>query len=109
MIVRRSTRETSRMLEQLTCSLFSEYVGNKFRIHPGSGHPLEVELVEALPLPAHAQRGGPQRSREPFSIVFRGPRECLLPQKIYKIEHEKLGMLELFLVPIGPDQEGQRF
>jgi hypothetical protein len=97
------------MLEELTCSVFSECVGNKFRIHPVSGQSLEVELVEALPLPAHAPRGGPPRKREPFSLVFRGPRERLLPQRIYKIEHEKLGVLELFLVPIGPDQEGQRF
>jgi hypothetical protein len=97
------------MLEQMTCSVFSECVGSKFRIHPGSAEPLEVELIEAHQLPSKSVGGGPQRMREPFSLVFRGPKDRLLPQKIYKIEQEKLGTLELFLVPIGPDQEGQRF
>ena|SRR5437762_1311066 len=97
------------MLEQLTCSVFSECLGTKFRIHPESGHALEVELIQALPLPSQSARGQQQGKREPFCLVFRGPEECLLPQKIYKMEHAKLGTLELFLVPIGPDQEGQRF
>jgi hypothetical protein len=38
--------------------------------------------------------------------VFRGPAEVVLPQKIYPLEHEALGKLEIFLVPIGPDEAG---
>ena len=47
--------------------------------------------------------------RAPFSIVFRGPREILLPQRIYRSEHEKFEIFELFLVSIGPDQDGLRY
>ena len=32
--------------------------------------------------------------------------DVMLPQGTYKVEHEKLGTLEIFLVPIGPDKEG---
>jgi hypothetical protein len=36
--------------------------------------------------------------------VFRGPLEPILPQGIYRLEHEHLGALELFIVPIGPNK-----
>jgi hypothetical protein len=29
-----------------------------------------------------------------------------MPQRIYRLQHEELGQLELFLVPIGPDADG---
>jgi len=51
----------------------------------------------------------PSGRRQPFSIVFRGPRQILLPQRIYRMEHGAIGAFELFLVPIGPDQEGMLY
>jgi len=33
----------------------------------------------------------------------------LLPQRIYPMEHAHLGVFELFLVPIGPDQHGMGY
>jgi len=47
--------------------------------------------------------------RAPFSIVFRGPRNVVLPQRIYEVEHDTIGAFPLFLVPIGPDQEGMLY
>jgi hypothetical protein len=43
---------------------------------------------------------------EQFSIVFRGPRDPVLPQKIYPFEHPEIGSFSLFIVPIGQDTEG---
>ena len=42
------------------------------------------------------------------SLIFAGSSSPLLPQQLYQMEHEKLGTLQLFVVPIGPDPEGQR-
>ena len=47
--------------------------------------------------------------RRPFSIVLRGPMDALLPQNIYEVEHEEMGALSIFMVPIGPDREGMRY
>ena len=47
--------------------------------------------------------------RQAFSLIFRGPCEPVLPQRIYPLASETLGALELFLVPIGPDKEGMRY
>jgi hypothetical protein len=33
----------------------------------------------------------------------------VLPQAIYDLEHDALGHLDLFLVPIGPSQGGMRY
>ena len=41
-----------------------------------------------------------------IAALFRGPMTPLLPQRIYPLEHAQLGVFELFLVPIGPDQHG---
>ena len=94
------------MLDKITVSEFSEHLNSTFRMHPESGDPLEVKLIEATELSSGSGPGEESRKRKPFSLVFRGPKEPELPQKIYKMEHGKLGTLDFFLVPIGPDQEG---
>src|SRR5690242_15009113 len=94
------------MLEAFTLATFAERLGESFRAHPDVGPPLTVELIEATDL-----SGGkpPADHRAPFSIVFRGPLTPLLPQKIYRLEHDALGAFELFIVPIGPDAHGMRY
>jgi hypothetical protein len=43
---------------------------------------------------------------EPFSILFRGPVEEILPQQIYRVEHDTIGTSEIFLVPLAPGADG---
>ena len=38
-----------------------------------------------------------------FSLAFILPLNTSLPQKMYQLTHEKLGEMNLFLVPNGPD------
>lgn len=89
------------MLQDLTASSFSENLGSKFRIQLGGGQSLEAELFEVL---LHEAHGGPRK--QPFSLHFRGPRGAALPQAIYRLEHERLGPMEIFLITIGPDEKG---
>ena len=42
--------------------------------------------------------------RAPFSVVFEGGPSPPLPQRIYRVEHDGLGALEIFLVPIAADR-----
>ena len=97
------------MLESFTIHTFSGHLGGKFCVYPdASNSPLEVELISATALGGSAGCEPPAR-RQPFSIVFRGPGDVLLPQRIYRIEHEEIGAFDLFLVPIGLDEEGLRY
>ena len=63
----------------------------------------EVELIEV----SESEAPGPERQQ--FSVVFRGGSDQPLPQRIYRVEHDELGALEIFLVPIGPDEVAQRY
>ncbi len=94
------------MLETVTYATFAEYLGERFRMHVGAERPLEVELIEVV---RHDARGAEAGSREPFSVLFRGPLSPVAPQRIYAIEHDRFGRIELFLVPIGPDGQGMRY
>ncbi len=88
-----------------TLDMFSGRVGESFLIRSGDGGGLATQLIEATPVGEPARAGG----RAPFSLVFRGRPDVVLPQRIYPIEHNDLGAFELFLVPIGPDEAGMRY
>ena len=94
-----------RMLEKLTYEDFSGRIGEEFRLDGPSG-PLALVLAEATSL---ASRDGAGPRRSPFSLVFRGPFQPALPQRIWSLGHAALGRLEVFLVPIGPDGGGMRY
>jgi hypothetical protein len=82
---------------------FTPWVGTEFRVAAGSGNAIALELVEAAPLTA----GGTPPRPEPFSLIFRGPQDGPLDQRIHALEHDRLGRLDLFLVPIGPGTDGK--
>ncbi len=91
------------MLEKLRVEDFSARVGETFRLDPGDGGALDLELAEA-----RGERGD-SNHRQPFSLVFRGPTEPVLAQQVWRLEHVDLGVLEIFLVPIGGDGTGMRY
>ena len=90
------------MTQKLSLSTFTGALNTKFRMHADDEHVVEVELVEAvdeLAKPGH----------EVFSLVFSGPRVDPLSQRIFRLDHDEIGSLELFLVPIAEDAAGVRY
>jgi hypothetical protein len=87
------------MLENLTMDSLSAQLNTKFRLtEPLQGMELQLAGVQAHDdLPGQTER---------FSAVFRGPLDHLLPQSTYRMEHEQLGGVEIFIVPIRKDGEG---
>ena len=86
------------MLEDLTVDDFRPLLNESFRISPPDAAPFDVELVEVTEIPR--EPGG----RAPYSLVFQGGPNPPLPQRIYRMEHDQLGELDIFLVPIAVDQ-----
>jgi hypothetical protein len=82
---------------------FAGWLGTQFRLAGDARGEADLELVEVEPLPP--QRGAPRP--EPFSLIFRGTPELPLDQRIHTLEHDQLGRLGLFLVPIGPGSDGR--
>ena len=96
-------------LGELTSADFLPYLNQAFLIRRQGGEPLKAELIEVTQLGSEPAGEAPSAGRRPFSIVFRGPREPIYPQQVYEVQHGKIGSLSMFLVPIGPDQEGMRY
>jgi hypothetical protein len=44
--------------------------------------------------------------RPPFSLTFLAKDPRVLPQRIDRMEHDELGVLEIFLVPLAKDAQG---
>lgn len=87
------------MLEKLNLSDFAENLNSKFTLYADDDNTVDIELIEAV------KRKGNQR-QDVFSILFLGPNEKPLEQKIYPIEHERLGKFDLFIVPIEQTPTG---
>jgi hypothetical protein len=92
------------MLESLTMDSFVPLLDQAFWIDV-DGQRVETRLAQVHPWGDHSNG----RSRAPFSLVFVGPGRFVLPQRIYPVEHETLGRLELFLVAIGPEGSGMQY
>jgi hypothetical protein len=81
-------------LEALTVSDFEPLLHQRFRIADS----FDADLVGITEIPR--EPGG----RGPFSLVFAGGPTPPLPQGIYAVEHDDLGAIDIFLVPIAPDR-----
>jgi hypothetical protein len=92
------------MLEKLTREDFEKCVNRNFHVQHGD-HALELELVECRALPSGRRKDA---TREPFSVIFRGPLHPVLPQQIHAVSGP-METLEIFMVPIGPDQMGMQY
>ena len=89
-------------MAELTHKDFEQHVGDEFVATSDDGEKLVLRLQRA------EQTGdGQEGHRDPFSLLFHG--EAHLEQQTHRIEHEKLGSLDIFLVPLGPDAEGMRY
>jgi hypothetical protein len=93
----------------LTSDDFTPLLNQIFRIRYNEADWIEVELIAVTPLGDENNPAVDPSRRRAFSLLFRGQQKGYLPQRIYTLEHERLGSLELFFVPLGLDGEGVRY
>jgi len=96
------------MLENFTVDTFAPLVGHVFVVYVDTTNVLDLELLEAVPLGGSDSTAAVQ-GRRPFSLTFRGPRMPVLVQRIYPMGHPTLGSFEVFLVPVGSDEQGMLY
>jgi hypothetical protein len=95
---------------EFTAETFRPRIGGTFVFELEDAGELELELVEVEEGGAEASRSAAAAGlREPFSIVFHGPLEPLLPQGTYSVKQEDVGSFPLFIVPIGRDELGTQY
>jgi hypothetical protein len=89
---------------ELTLETFAPAVGGTFIVGGEEGTRVELTLVEAT-----AKDAGQHAPRPPFSLLFHGPPEPFLPQATYRFEHDSLGVMGIFVVPLGRDEHGTTY
>jgi hypothetical protein len=89
-------------LDTVTIAAFAPHVGTELRVDHGEDAPLVIRLTEVRA--AGRQPGAPRQ--EPFVLVFEGPVAPILPQATYTLEHDTLGSVDIFLVPVGRHPDG---
>ena len=88
------------MLHEVPFAAFEAVVGQTVRMSRGDEY-IDVEVAQAQRL------NNPSPRHEPFMVLLRenGASRAAL-QGMYGIHHPTLGILELFVVPVGPDNRG---
>jgi hypothetical protein len=93
-------------LDQLQSSDLTPYLHQYFRLRLNDLEPLDLELVSVSELGAAARAGG----RRPFALHFLGPVSTqYLTQGTFALEHVQLGMLQIFIVPLGSENQRMRY
>jgi len=93
------------MSTNLTEQEFSKHVGTQFKISLGERE-IDLTLAEVKAyLPGVNEEAGMER----FSVFFDGPGDAILPQQTYQLKHDKMGDIDLFLVPIRGNSNGFRY
>jgi hypothetical protein len=99
------------MPDQITSSDFIPYLNQAFRVRVEGAEPIDlvlIEITEASPGQSAAAPG--TGGRLPFSLHFLGPVSLqYLIQHTYRLEHEQMGGLDIFLVPLGPEKGRMRY
>lgn len=90
------------MLDKLTHESFQPHVNDTFELKREGDDDLKLELVEATTMGSPPKGGGRRHS---FSVLFHCPEKEPLPQQTHTVEHGEMGTMDLFLVPVGPDEE----
>jgi len=90
------------MSDDLSASVFARQLHTTFRVAFEGVPPVILELCEV-------NESASTPDWEQFSLVFRGPLDPAMGQGMCQMEHDALGTLALFIVPIGPDPRGMRY
>jgi hypothetical protein len=84
------------MLEALTKENWKACLDKDFQVQIDDQYAVDMRLVSV---------SGFGRSlngrREAYSVLFQGPDQPILMQRIYRILQPQLGSMDIFLVPVG--------
>ena len=84
------------MLDLLRCEDFEAHMNSPFHMTAGDAT-TALELIAVKRLPQHA------KTRQPFSLLFRGAGTTVWPQGIYHLSRTGLDQLDIFLQDRGVD------
>ena len=94
------------MAERLSEEDFRKHLHTKFHVRAAGEVEVALELAEVEGYQGSDQEPG---GMERFSLLFDGPPNFFLEQGVYAFDHEQLGEVTLFLVPVERGEQGFRY
>lgn len=95
------------MLDKLTHRDFERHLNTTFAVHYSDTDSFDALLIEVKTL---GQKPEDSNQRWAYSLLFHIPeKESYLVQRIYRLSHPDMGDIDLFLVPLGPDETGMLY
>lgn len=92
------------MAVRLKYTDFVPHLNSKFTIHADS------EQIDSILINVDLKNAqGDDNNEMSFSIIFQTPKDTSLLQRVYTVEHENMGELDIFLVPIGANVDGLQY
>jgi len=87
------------MKKILNKSDFDPYLNSKFEISHKETGSINAELVKIESWDKDITEG--------FSLLFKGPKDNIMPHDILRLKHNKIGDFDLFMGPVVyPEQDG---
>jgi len=98
-------------LDEMTLEAAQPLVNTIFQVTAEDGATLEMKMIDALPFetPRRPIRGARKPTRPAFALYFLGPYEPVLSQRMYDFRSTHLDLANLFIVPVGRDEEGTEY
>ena len=87
-------------LKKLSFQTFAGQLNTTFQVRLADGSTVPLQLVEANRDTPRKSAGLNGVSYETFSLIFTGPLEQALDQRIHAFEHPRIGQFEIFIVPV---------
>ena len=86
-------------LESLNHAQFAENLDSIFHVHLGNENVVDLKLIEVSALKDSARN-------ERFSLLFLGPADFPLDQRMHAMDHDKIGSFTLFITTVGREEDG---
>jgi hypothetical protein len=100
----------------MSTALFQDFMakqGEIFSLQLSEDVSLSTRLVEVSALRAvapNAALNSTPHDQTPFSLLFKGPAQPVLPQSTYRLKHDgEDRLLDVFLVPVSADATGVHY
>src|SRR3954462_8038303 len=99
-----------RSIEELRLATFASQLNSTFQVVDAPVGRVELKLIEAkgTRVSPRQRADAPDAHNEKFSLIFSGPAEPRMAQRIYRFEHAKIGTFEMFIVPIVTETKEQQ-
>jgi hypothetical protein len=88
-------------VHEATAAFFREFLSTPFDVRCSSGPPVRLTLAEVTERPATGEI-------EQFSLIFSAPPDTGLGDGIHRLEHERLGAINLFIAPVDAPEAHRR-